>query len=264
MQNVIPEELVAMLEFKNILSSLESLGLEITTEFHNAAPECNIDFPEVYQFFAIDLKKQILHPVSSNLRHLNLCTAEMEWGFRPPFDPRGLHFPKLVSLALGKVMFAYDWQLDWIIGHDKTLEVLALTDCMILAVGDPEEGIENPSSPDERNRWVYNRRWHEYFSRLQHGLPLLKRFIMHDSSSEFKFEGLQGLEALYRSSAELSTGRYGLWADLSVYKPVHTKRGPIWDHNADEENGPTSRICYVEEKEALDGLLEAIQVRRGC
>lgn len=50
----------------------------------------------------------------------------------PGIDFRGLHLPHLRTLALNRMTFTHDWQVDWILSHGATLQALLLDDCPLI------------------------------------------------------------------------------------------------------------------------------------
>ena len=122
-----------------------------------------------------------------SLQKLSLYST-LYWGFYPVVNLEGIHFPNLKSLTLGNFSFYDDKQLDWITSH-STLEELYLDDCTILfyimVFRDEDESPYcpiarsdmqiNPESDWELD-YTYARRWHDYFSAIQTGLPQLREF----------------------------------------------------------------------------------------
>lgn len=115
-----------------VLSRLTTLHLSIITESDDAAPEHEIYDPRLHEFIA-SLPTTILSPdCTSNLRTLALYQTTFHFGFAPKLDLRGVHFPRLKTLALGNYTFTHDWQLEWLRGHRGTLEELYLDDCIVV------------------------------------------------------------------------------------------------------------------------------------
>jgi hypothetical protein len=121
-------------------------------------------------------------PVKANLTGLKLH-ADVDWGWVPEADFRGLHFPRLRKLELGNYTFSHDWQLEWILSHGKTLEELALDDCPIIYHarnfgGLKKEGyvIDPKIDVGEEITRTYDHRWSHFFEEMERRLPALKRF----------------------------------------------------------------------------------------
>lgn len=131
-----------------------------------------------------------------SLQKLSLYSS-FYWGFYPKVNLDGVHFPHLKSLALGQFSFVDDKQLDWILAHSSTLQELYLDDCAILAGVDihdfqleslqcqiPESDMQLKEEDGLRKfRYAYPRRWHDYFSSIQEGLPNLREFSFGVSAS---------------------------------------------------------------------------------
>ena len=84
----------------------------------------------MYQFFA-ELPLVRLTPCQANLTSLKLH-VDVQWGYLPKADLRGMHFPKLQKLDLGSYTFSHDWQLEWIAAHGATLQELTPDNCLIV------------------------------------------------------------------------------------------------------------------------------------
>ncbi|KXS95489.1 hypothetical protein AC578_8804 [Pseudocercospora eumusae] len=273
-------------KFKQLLSRIDSLALQIATETHEAAPELEIEMDERHEIFNTTLKKHFLVPIAPNLRELKLFTTtglntHVYWGEYPQCDLRNLHFPKLEVLGLGNFSFAYDWQLNWIHSHAKTLRTLVFDDCPIVIAGKTSEDMEHshqvrdPQADEEENFWTYDARWHTYFVRIRNELPHLTHFGMNceirgrDLGDEYDAFGI------YEVGVELSVHRYrvfnggGLWDAATPYTTVSKDVGADgkkpefelgWDE--DEDEGVEFPDCWNEDQEALKELLDAVASRR--
>ncbi|EIT75753.1 hypothetical protein AO1008_08286 [Aspergillus oryzae 100-8] len=113
-----------------VLCGLQSLRLNIATEHHEASPEEDLEFPEPHEFFA-EMPFAWLKPTMGSLEHLTIY-CDNYWGFFPKLDLKGIHFPRLKTLALGNFGFAQDAHVEWIASHEATLAELYLDDCTIL------------------------------------------------------------------------------------------------------------------------------------
>ena len=122
--------------------------------------------------------------------------STLYWGAYPRVNLDDVHFPQLKSLSLGHFSFVDDKQLDWILGHSSTLQELYLDDCPILIsmrlflesdlsnCQIPKSNMEVEGASDQQIfHFTYPRRWHEYFSSIQRGLPYLRRFKFGVSES---------------------------------------------------------------------------------
>ncbi|WPG97372.1 Hypothetical protein R9X50_00014700 [Acrodontium crateriforme] len=270
LQNFSKEATVTSPIFKSVLQQLDSLALQIATEYDNSSPEVNISLEEVHKFFNYDLKNHWLRPASSHLVDLKLYAAELEWGYFPACDLRDLHFPKLRSLALGLMTFSHDWQLDWILSQAETLETLILDDCPIVQACYMLVTFACDRSPPDRHAyklargedsWEYGARWYEYFQRIRRGLPKLKRFGFGrgpwDEHQAFQNSAELGA-SLYRQRYCIFDGSIAPKAWVTDVAEVKGKRvyGCAWD------KAPPYPDCDHEDQEALDALLNTIMERR--
>lgn len=200
LQDISDYEITGSEDFRVVLSRIDTLELNIATEERDAGPGDLITYPERHQFFGADLVDLWLAPVQHNLISLKLY-SNCYWGYLPKCDLRKLHFPRLKRLALGKMTFTHDWQLDWILSHGQTLESLTLYDSPLVhdfnvaQTMDSERYVnlhEGSVHWDWDNEyrscfhwdmgnvstWSYRSRWHDYFRKMTTGLPHLQRFGM--------------------------------------------------------------------------------------
>lgn len=163
--------------FRPLLARLQSLSLQLTTEDEEAAWEHTPHIEATHDLFRTELKADWLQPVqTASLTQLVLFSARMHWGYYPHCDLHDIHFPALKRLALGKMAFARDSQLDWILAHGATLEHLVLDSCpIVFAASCDEETMENLPE-GQPSSWVARTRWHHIFDRFRSGLPALKAF----------------------------------------------------------------------------------------
>lgn len=184
-QNVTVLSTVSSDSFKTVLSGLNTLALQIATESEDVCPENDLNKPELHTFFGQDLSRVWLQPLQTQLTSLTLY-ADNYWGYFPACPVGELHFPRLVHLALGNYSFSHDTQLDWILAHGQTLQSLSLDDCPILHHCTMHCGFLDDRRPrnvnefaqvfDHEDTWTYDARWHNYFPRIQSGLPKLNDF----------------------------------------------------------------------------------------
>ncbi|PIG79070.1 hypothetical protein AARAC_008054 [Aspergillus arachidicola] len=131
---------------------------------------------EIHTFFSA-LPSFWLKPALQNLEHLTIYSSHY-FGYYPKLDLRGVHFPRLRTLALGNYTLVHNSQLDWILSHRDTLTELYLDDCAILWVvapfdKDKERTYLDPDSYTTHPGLVghgyatYDKRWHHYFKTLQ-------------------------------------------------------------------------------------------------
>lgn len=124
-----------------------------------------------------------LKPALQILEHLTIY-SNVYFGYYPKLDLRGVHFPRLRTLALGKYAFVHDSQLDWILSHRDTLTELYLDDCTILWAVAPSNKERTYLGEDSytthpnlvgRGYATYDTRWHHYFQSF-HELRHLRHF----------------------------------------------------------------------------------------
>jgi hypothetical protein len=188
LQNVNDPALVTSTNFLQTLTRISELRLKFLTQQTEAAPEQAYDLPELYDFFA-ELPRVWLAPAQATLTSLTLHSNDF-WGYTPRVDFRALHFSQLRRLELGNFTFTHEWQLEWILSHGETLEVLVLDDCPIIRYMKEyypldEEGyiLDHKRSVwpaygvrHVKSEWRYEGRWAAYFEKIEKGLSKLKTF----------------------------------------------------------------------------------------
>lgn len=193
-----------------------------------------------------------------SLRKLSLYSSH-QWGFYPKVNLEDVHFPNLRSLTLGNFTFCEDKQLDWILGHSATLKELYLDSCFIVFyVRIPDNGdmertpltesdMENtPEHPVDLVHH-YSRRWHDYFTSIQNGLPQLSRFWFGSSPSWKKNK--MPVEREFCSVIELARDRYLPFVGEFIFYPFNLRPGIEWPE------------CDQQDLDALEALHLAIGQR---
>ncbi|KAF2446489.1 hypothetical protein P171DRAFT_519995 [Karstenula rhodostoma CBS 690.94] len=189
-------------------SRIKSFHIMIATDVCHGSPENKVDQVELHQCFNFLLRTHWLDPFQNQLTHLTLY-CDTYWGVYPFTDLRGIHFPCLVSLALGNLSVAHDWQFDWITSHGETLEELILDDvCIVYAMVMPKEMLNanwpnEVPNPDDDTCKHYLTRWDEVFDDFRLDLPKLKRFGMGHGEWHNKM-----FEARYDLPARIEWTRY--------------------------------------------------------
>lgn len=142
---------------------------------------------EASHTFFSDLPSFWLKPALSNLEHLTLY-SDIYVGFVSKCDFRGLHFPKLKTLALGNHAFIHDSQRDWILSHGETLSELYMDNCAIIFEATvypktiehsylpPHAFKPHPRVQQPRLYTRYDSRWADYFRAFKDKLPRLQHF----------------------------------------------------------------------------------------
>ncbi|KAL8400501.1 hypothetical protein RB594_000769 [Gaeumannomyces avenae] len=139
--------------------------------------------PENHHFYRRIPLEWLSPAVAQNLRVLSLYDAHY-WGWCPVMDfrainPSGGGLPNLRVLALGRHVFAHDWQVDWIAGlaaatNSTTpaagLEELYLDDCPIIwhaRIKNPNSGStwHQPPADPETEDLSFQLRWHDVLPR---------------------------------------------------------------------------------------------------
>ena len=281
LQDIVDRSVANSEDFRAVLSRLESLSLQIVTEYDDAAPENTIYIEEPYKFFGDDLRQYWLEPVRVNLTHLKLYATQTFWGYLPYCNLPGLHFPKLKSLSLGNMTFTHDWQMDWILSHGSTLESLTLDDCPIVHAANlametkadryPKLEPCRPATEDysDQSFWTYETRWHHHLQRLKDGLPHLKHFgFGHGPWDQGRaFDEAASLPAmLYPQrycifdqgtgpSAWIEPGREYRLSEDGKTETVECGYDCCWEEH------PFYPDCDEQDQKALDELMSAVRSR---
>lgn len=284
-------------DFKAVLSRIDGLELGIATEERKAGPEHEIEYPERHQFFGTDLIDLWLAPVQHNLVNLKLF-SNCYWGYLPKCDLLKLRFPRLKGLALGRMTFTHDWQMDWIISHGQTLESLTLYDCPIVhgakvaQTMDSERYVKLQDGTvewdlDNETTWSYGSRWHDYFHKMAIGLPRLQHFGMahhpwgHDYDDSNATPAFHDTErSAFETSASLPAllqgGRYFVfdWAvqwvgpgggDYGVYSDCTEKTTELelqYECGGDVDEMPLYPDCWDRDQEAFDVFMAGVDRQR--
>jgi hypothetical protein len=281
-----------------ISPTFRKLNLLITTWTSEACPEDDINNLESHAFFNERLDAVWLSHSQSRLTHLTLhCNTY--WGVFPRWQPEGLHFPSLRSLALSKWTITFDWQLDFITSHGETLEQLTLTDCPILyasrMTSHQSTNALHQRLPTSRGKppttnIFCGMRWYHVLPHFQEELVKLKHFSMGrgpvnpaycseaDLSADEAFDGRYSLIPCIDSSRyaifDFGEGaipyerpRFDWHVSLdeseSMYSWLERERWSWEDHETDE-NVKTKIAypeCLQEDQEALAGLLRVVRGR---
>jgi hypothetical protein len=286
-------------DWSQISPTFKKLNLLITTWTSEAAPEHDIEVPERHAFFNDRLNAVWLNHSQSRLTHLTIhCNTY--WGAFPRWQPEGLHFPSLRSLALSKWTIMFDWQLDFIYFHGGTLEQLILTDCPIL--------YASRMMPHQSNNAFHLRprgttrgkpptinifcglRWHHILTHFQEKLPKLNHFSMGrgiidsafcleaDLSADKAFDDRYSLKPCIDSSRyaifdfgegpipyERPRSTWRVLPDGSDSKYSWLEKESWWWENRETDEDVKAKIaypeCLEEDQEALAELLRVVRER---
>ncbi|KAF1964146.1 hypothetical protein BU23DRAFT_594257 [Bimuria novae-zelandiae CBS 107.79] len=180
--------------FRDVMGQLEELHIEMIQEYNEPGPDHDYTKVEL-QTFPAYFCSHWLKPISANLRALSIYSKTDNWGpFPGYFDPSGISFPKLETLALAYYTLAHDSDLDWILAI-KSLRKLILHSCMIaswIRIGNDNMQVWQPPmhdwtkmSEEEEHSWAvsfaYGTQWSQYLDRIAGGLPNLIDFRFDQS-----------------------------------------------------------------------------------
>lgn len=181
LQDYNDDALVKSEDFVAVMGRIDRLALQIATEHDEDGTVSFIEKKELHNFFNTQLQQDWLSHCQHNLTRLTLYATRVYWGYLPKCILP--HFPRLKSLALGKMTFTHDTQLQWLLSHYRTLEQLTLDDCPIvigaaLYTALDEEKYPIETSPivaqETPNTFLYPARWHTYFCAFRTELPQLR------------------------------------------------------------------------------------------
>jgi hypothetical protein len=184
--------------FRDIMGQLEELHISITQEFREHGPDHDYTRVEL-QTFPAHLCSEWLKPISGNLRALSIYNRTDNWGpFPGYFDPSGLSFTKLETLALGYYTLAHDNDLDWVLAI-KSLRKLILHNCMIASwIRIDSENMTQwkirthdwARLPLDEDSWcrqfAYGGKWSQCLDRIAGDLPNLVDFRFDGSSDSYR------------------------------------------------------------------------------
>jgi len=205
--------------FRDVMGQLEELHISITQEYNEHGPDHDYTKVELQDFPAY-LCSDWLEPFSVNLKALSIYNRTDNWGpFPGYFDPSGISFPKLETLALGYYTLAHENDFDWVLAI-KSLRKLILHNCMICSwIRIDSENMASwevlthdwTKMPEEdgggwSEDFAYGGKWSQYLDRIAGALPNLVDFRFAQGSSY----GEPPYKLAYRDScgAEISPQRY--------------------------------------------------------
>ena len=130
-ENVPSDYMSTSLDFSELLQNIRRLKLRTIT-LQNGPIHTNTKqlYRGAMSFFA-GLPGLWLVPASQSLTVLHL-SADAPWGWYPKINFRDIHFPHLKDLVLSRFTFSHDWQMTWLLRHDRSLKRLSLIGCAIL------------------------------------------------------------------------------------------------------------------------------------
>ncbi|KUI70791.1 hypothetical protein VM1G_06491 [Cytospora mali] len=260
--------------FRDVMSQLEELHLQIVQEYNEPGPDHDYTRVEL-QTFPDYLVSDWLRPVSENLKALSIYSRSDNWGpFPGYFRPAGLCFPKLETLAMGYYTLAHDDDLGWVLGI-KSLKKLVLHSCMVLSRArfDPhnmdewkprtDEWHDIPEEERDGGDWpdyAYHGKWSEFFGRIADGLPNLVDFRFYHNDGYCKPE--YGLKNRDHCGVRLFPQRYVVFDNgiLPTHWPEAKQDGRIycWTKSPFPNFHEERR---EEDQRSLDRLLEVCRRR---
>lgn len=129
LQNMPLPDFTYSADFRQVLSSVDRLHLQICEEYNEHGPDNDINCEERRTFMPY-LVDHWLMPVAAQLRTLTLFFPDC-WGPLPGyFDGSSLDFPVLQTLNLGRYCLAHDDSFDWVL-RQKSLRTLRMYACAI-------------------------------------------------------------------------------------------------------------------------------------
>ncbi|KAI3394591.1 hypothetical protein diail_2514 [Diaporthe ilicicola] len=264
--------------FRDVMGRLEELHITITQEVNEHGPDHDYTRQEL-QTFPAHLCSDWLKPVSGNLKSLSIFHRTDNWGpFPGYFDPSGLSFPKLETLALGYYTLAHDNDIDWILAI-KSLKKLILYNCMIaswirIESSNTEEWQVRTHDwarlPDEdedswSDQFSYSGRWAQNFGRIAGSLPNLVDFRFDQASSyDYGADGRQyGLEHRHTCGVRIFPKRYICFDNgiLPTHWPEADDNGGL--HSWLDDGFPTNvhKESLEDDQKSLDQLLDVCRAR---
>ena len=179
--------LTSSVGFVNFLRIIRFLKLATQSECTWDAPRDKVALPVRSVDFYTTLPDTWLLPACQSLNLLYL-SADFDWGWYPRVDFRHIHFLHLQSLTLRVWAFSHDWQLEWLLGHSRSLRRLRLIECSILAFANATPHFLDCDgylvrADDNSNAGVlkyrlFKGRWCHYFKSFASALPHLQMFSL--------------------------------------------------------------------------------------
>lgn len=261
--------------FRDVMGQLEELHISLTQEYNEHGPDHDYTRVEL-QTFPAHLCSDWLKPISGNLKALSIYHRTDNWGpFPGYFDPRGISFPKLETLALGYYTLAHDNDLDWVLAI-KSLRKLILHNCMIASwVRIDKENTEEWKvrthdwtrlPEDHEDGWgdsfAYGGKWSQSLDRIAGDLPNLVDFRFDQAESySFNGEPQYGLEHRDSCGIRIFPKRYVCFDNgiLPTHWPEAEDDGTLHSWLDDGFPSNVHQETLEEDQKSLDRLLERLR-----
>ncbi|KAL1795256.1 hypothetical protein ACET3X_007072 [Alternaria dauci] len=265
--------------FRNVMAHLEELHITTVQEYNEHGPDHDYNKIEL-QTFPAYLCSHWLKPVAENLKALSLYSESENWGpFPGYFDPSGISFPNLETLALGYYMVAHDNDLDWLLAI-KSLRKLIFHNCMIASWiyidtdnmrrwkvrAQDWTRLSDPDQHEQSGGFAYSGKWSQHFDRIAQDLPNLV---------DFRF----GYGDPYHEPQYKITNRNDCPVGIFHQRYICFDNGILPTHWLESRDGSEGELHawlvkgfpsdvhkenYLIDQQSLDSLLQIITLRRNC
>jgi len=195
LQNCPTPEFTSSDLFRDVMGQLHELHISVLQEYNEHGPDNDYTKVELRTWPAY-FCSHWLEPISKNLKALSIYNKTENWGPFPGFfDPSGISFPRLETLALGYYTLAHDNDFDWVLAI-TSLRKLILHNCMInswICINNDNMAEWRVRThdwtpmPDRDVDWQkdfsYAGTWSQRFDRIAEALPNLVDFRFDYGSS---------------------------------------------------------------------------------
>jgi hypothetical protein len=267
--------------FRDVMGQLEELHIQMIQEYNEHGPDNDYTRVEL-QTWPAHFCSQWLAPISANLRALSIYSRIDNWGpFPGYFDPSGISFPKLETLALGYYTLAHDNDIDWILAT-KSLRKLILHNCMIaswLSIDSENMQTWQPPTHDWtrmpaheghvewHDDFAYAGTWSQHLDRIAESLPNLTNFRFDQSSTNsFESDHAYGLKSRDLCAARIFPKRYIAFDNgiLPTHWPEARENGERGTmHSMDGFPDSNLHADHLEaDQKSLDALLDKLRQSR--
>ncbi|PVI04553.1 hypothetical protein DM02DRAFT_585840 [Periconia macrospinosa] len=246
--------------FHDVMCDLEELHLSTTQEYDEHVAELDCTRIEL-RTFPEHLCSAWLAPIASNLTTLSLYSYGDNWGCFPGyFDPSGISFPKLETLALGYYTLAHNNDIDWIL-NIQSLRKLILHNCMIVSsMYIFRKDLETWNVPIHdwdlrfKDSFRYKGVWSMFLDRISESLPNLSHFAF-----DYNGGSAYNMSARDACRARIFVQRYIGYsmATLPTPWPKPDEEGESWEEDGIEIN--PHKDNFDVDQESLRKLLSRLK-----